>query len=106
MVFSQLIANVSQAAAFLRAMSNGRRLIIMSLVLDRELSGEAIREQLRIGPSALSQHMAELRTLGLVRVRYDNNTVYYSSDHHGVRELLVMLDSEYGQGSSNQTGEG
>ncbi|MBZ9701729.1 MULTISPECIES: ArsR/SmtB family transcription factor [unclassified Mesorhizobium] len=102
MVSDQPIANISQATAFLRAMSNGRRLIIMSLVLDRELSADEIREQLRLSPSALSQHMAKLRTLGLVRVRYDNNTVYYSSDHQRARELLVMLDSEYGKAPSNQ----
>lgn len=68
-------------------------------MLDRELSAEALREQLRLSPSALSQQMAELRRLGLVRVRYDNNTVYYSSDHQRARELLVMLDSRIWKGS-------
>ncbi|MBZ9701742.1 MULTISPECIES: ArsR/SmtB family transcription factor [unclassified Mesorhizobium] len=85
MVSKQLIANAEQAAEFLRAVANGRRLIIISLILDCELSVEAIREQLGLSPSALSQHMAKLRALSLVRVRRDNNTVYYSSGHNAVR---------------------
>ncbi|WP_143748514.1 ArsR/SmtB family transcription factor [Mesorhizobium carmichaelinearum] len=79
---------------------NARRLSIVALLLDRELSAEEIREQLGVHTSTLSQDMAKLRAVGSVDVRRDKTCVYYSSRGDAARELLVTLESEYGSGPS------
>ncbi|TPL74338.1 winged helix-turn-helix transcriptional regulator [Mesorhizobium sp. B2-3-15] len=102
----QIGTKAKEAARFVTAMANARRLLIMHLVLDRELPAEALREQLGLSSSALSQHMAKLRALGLVRVRRDrDNIVHYSCCNDSARKLLALLDHAYGSGPSKQNAD-
>ncbi|MER8752193.1 metalloregulator ArsR/SmtB family transcription factor [Mesorhizobium sp. M1050] len=92
MVSDRLRANAQRAAEFLEVLGNARRLHILSLLHDNELPFRKIRERLGISRAALCQHMAKLRTVGLVKVRYEGRKIYYSSENRAARDLLCKLN--------------
>ena len=73
-----MLQQSSQAAAFLKALSNEKRLMILCYILDQELSVTALNEKLPLSQSALSQHLAVLRNDGLVKTRRESQTIFYS----------------------------
>src|SRR3954467_2198926 len=92
MVSSKLIANAGSAAEFLMLMGNEKRLLIMSYLIDGELSVGAIAEKVTLSQSALSQHLAKLRALDLVETRRDRQMIYYSCKSESARRLLRTLE--------------
>ena len=101
MVSTKLIANAESAADFLMLMGNEKRLLIMSHLIDGEMSVGAIAEKVMLSQSALSQHLAKLRALDLVETRRDRQMIYYSCKSDAVRELLAMLDGIFGDGKED-----
>jgi DNA-binding transcriptional ArsR family regulator len=91
MVSAKLIADTEAAATFLTLMGNEKRLAIMGHLVDDELSVGAIAERVDLSQSALSQHLAKLRGLGLVQTRRDRQMIYYSCHSEAVRRLLTLL---------------
>jgi ArsR family transcriptional regulator, virulence genes transcriptional regulator len=85
-------AKASDAASFLRELANERRLMILCQLLEaRELSVQALADQVGLGQSALSQHLARLRARGLVRMRREGSTVYYAVADKSVGRILKTL---------------
>lgn len=78
-------------AQILSAMSNSRRLAILTLLQGGEMSVNAMAASLAISQSALSQHLAKLRAAKLVRTRRDAQTVYYAIDSPCVTAILTAL---------------
>lgn len=102
MVSTKLIANAGATAEFLTLMGNEKRLVIMSYLMDGELSVGAIAEKVSLSQSALSQHLAKLRALDLVRTRRDRQMIYYSCKSEAARELLHVLDGIFGEAEEPQ----
>ena len=98
MVSEKLIANAGSAAAFLSLMGNEKRLLIMSYLIEDEMSVGALAEKVSLSHSALPQHLTKLRALNLVETRRDGQTIYYSCKSETVLELLRMLDGIFGKG--------
>lgn len=92
MISKQLIANAEQAAALLTLLGNEKRLVIVSHLLEGEMSVGAIAEKVSLSQSALSQHLAKLRSVHLVETRRDRQMIYYSCRSDAVRQLLGTLD--------------
>jgi DNA-binding transcriptional ArsR family regulator len=92
MISNKLIADTEAAATFLTLMGNEKRLAIMGHLVDDELSVGAIAERVDLSQSALSQHLAKLRGLGLVQTRRDRQMIYYTCRSDAVRRLLALLD--------------
>jgi DNA-binding transcriptional ArsR family regulator len=92
MVSDGLRANATRAAKFLEVLGNARRLHILSLLLDNELPVRKIRERLGISRTALWQHMAKFRAVGLVRIRRDGRKIYFSYENGALRDLLCTLN--------------
>jgi DNA-binding transcriptional ArsR family regulator len=88
---SKLIADTEAAAVFLTLMGNEKRLAIMGHLVDDELSVGTIAERVDLSQSALSQHLAKLRGLGLVQTRRHRQMIYYSCHSDAVRRLLALL---------------
>ncbi|MBZ9699512.1 MULTISPECIES: metalloregulator ArsR/SmtB family transcription factor [unclassified Mesorhizobium] len=101
MISTKLIANAGSAAEFLMLMGNEKRLLIMSYLIDGEMSVGAIAEKVMLSQSALSQHLAKLRALDLVDTRRDRQMIYYSCKSDAVRELLATLDGIFGSGKDD-----
>ncbi|WP_217905206.1 ArsR/SmtB family transcription factor [Altererythrobacter lutimaris] len=96
-------ANASEAADFLRALSNRPRLMILChLVEAEELSVGQLVTRVGISQSALSQHLAKLRDQGLVTFRREAQTLFYHiADPRAARllETLHELFCSHGQRS-------
>ncbi|ETI61658.1 ArsR/SmtB family transcription factor [Marinomonas profundimaris] len=86
-----MLRQSSQAAVFLKALSNENRLMILCHLLDQELSVTALNEKLPLSQSALSQHLAILRKDGLVNTRRESQTIYYRIGDAKVKELIQTL---------------
>lgn len=96
MVSQSLLGRAEEAAQFLTVMGNPKRLAIMSHLLHREMSVGAIAQKVDLSQSALSQHLAKLRSMGLVETRRDRQMIYYSSTSQPARDLLTTLHGIFG----------
>ncbi|QIA62536.1 metalloregulator ArsR/SmtB family transcription factor [Vibrio astriarenae] len=95
MDMKQMEKNSAQAVTVLKAMANERRLQILCLLLETELSVGQLSQQLDLSQSALSQHLAWLRRDGLVDTRKEAQTVYYSLKSREVKALIAVLHQLY-----------
>ena len=95
-VSQELVNNADAAAEFLSAIGNGKRLAIMCHLVGREMSVSEIAEKVKLSQSALSQHLAKLRSQGLVETRRQRQMIFYSCNSSQVRLLLSTLDGIFG----------
>jgi ArsR family transcriptional regulator, virulence genes transcriptional regulator len=91
LTMKDMLQQSSQAALFLKALSNENRLMILCHLLDKELSVTALNEKLPLSQSALSQHLAILRKDGLVNTRRESQTIFYMIGDSRVKELIQTL---------------
>jgi len=89
-------SGIATATTTLSALSNPQRLhILCHLVKNRELSVGALQEKMDLSQSALSQHLARLRLIGLVETRKEKQAVYYRVGREDVTKLLQLLHDLY-----------
>ena len=86
-----------QMASILKALGNVKRLEIMHILCHGEKKVGELEKDVRISQSALSQHLAVLRTAGLVSTRRNAQSVYYSIADIKCRNLLDFLNKNYPQ---------
>ncbi|MDE2183805.1 MAG: helix-turn-helix transcriptional regulator [Alphaproteobacteria bacterium] len=89
-VMSQM---ADEAAGLMRALSHGARLrVLCELVSGEKSAGELVAAS-GLSQSALSQHLARLRSSGLVATRRDARTIFYSlSDPRAERVIGLLFD--------------
>ena len=92
MISKKLLDNAGDAAEFLTLISNEKRLAILALLLHGEMTVGSIADKVSLSQSALSQHLAKLRSLDLVETRRDRQMIYYSCNSHAVKQVLRTLD--------------
>lgn len=88
-------AHVGEAAAFLKALGNEHRLLILCSLLERPLSVGEINERVDLSQSALSQHLALLRDAGLVETRREAQSIIYSLPGGPVTQVMAVLQDIY-----------
>ncbi len=93
--FFDLIENVDQAADFLSALANNKRLLILCKLLHNEMSVGALAKAIDLSQSALSQHLAKLRALDLVSTRRYAQTISYMVSSPHIELMLSTLSSLY-----------
>ena len=91
MDMTKLQPRAEEAAQLLSAMANPKRLLILCNLLDRERSVTELSSIVELEQSPLSQHLAKLRALGLVRTRRDGQSIYYRLASQEVSEVLETL---------------
>ena len=96
MVSKKLLDNAEVAAEFLTLISNEKRLAILAYLLQGEMTVGTIADRVSLSQSALSQHLAKLRSLHLVETRRDRQMIYYSCKSVEVRRLFLTLDDIFG----------
>ncbi len=72
-----------------KAISDPKRLLIISVLRDGELSVGAVAETLGVTQSNASQHLAVLRERGIVTTRRAGTSVYYSLRS---QKILTAID--------------
>ncbi|KJF70252.1 ArsR/SmtB family transcription factor [Agrobacterium arsenijevicii] len=85
------IPNFADYAALFTALANEKRLHVLTLLQQSELSVGALAEAVGISQSALSQHLSKLRRHGLVSTRRDAQTIFYFSNDGRVARMLQIL---------------
>jgi ArsR family transcriptional regulator, virulence genes transcriptional regulator len=94
-VIAALEGKAEQAARLLAALGQTKRLLALCNLLDREMSVGALAEAVGLSPSALSQHLARLRDIGVVATRREAQTVYYRLESDDARRLITLLYEIY-----------
>ena len=74
----ELTRNAQDAAGLLRSLANARRLEVLCALRGGELSVGRLSEQVKLSQSALSQHLARLRSDRIVAARRQGQSVFYS----------------------------
>lgn len=69
---------VPAVTKLLKALANQKRLEILCLLMSGEKNVGELERQVDLSQSALSQHLARLRSDGIVKTRRDAQTIYYS----------------------------
>jgi DNA-binding transcriptional ArsR family regulator len=86
-----LQADSARAAAFLKAVANANRLMVLCELKDGERSVSSLERVVPLSQSALSQHLAKLRTAGLVSTRREAQTIYYALADARIARLIEVL---------------
>lgn len=82
-------AELEHAAGVLRLLGDRTRLGILALLSDSELSVTVLAGALGRPVPAVSQHLAKLRAAGLVKVRREATTSFYSQPDEHLAELVA-----------------
>ena len=82
-----------RSAAVARALGDPKRLCVLESLAAGEVSVGDLALQVACQVPNMSQHLAVLRTAGLVTARRDGNTVYYRLADPKVLEAFHLLRS-------------
>lgn len=82
----------AESAGLLKALGNSKRLEIVFILREGERKVGELEKIIGISQSALSQHLAVLRTAGIVSTRRDAQSVFYSLSDKRCRRLLDLLE--------------
>jgi CRISPR locus-related DNA-binding protein len=93
---AKLAASAGEAARMLKLLANEKRLLILcTLAAQGEASVSEIAEEVGLGMSALSQHLAKLREDGLVEARKEAQMVFYRIADPDAAKILKVLKDIY-----------
>ena len=87
--------HAGEAAQLLRALANDKRLMLLCLLVEGERSVSELNAKVELSQSALSQHLAVLRTDGLVSTRREAQTIYYALADGPAQRIIETLHGIY-----------
>lgn len=79
------------AANFLKSIAHRDRLKVLCCLLQGEQTVAAIEAKVGASQSAVSQHLARLRTEGLLAARRDGRQIHYKIADSTVQDLIELL---------------
>lgn len=88
---AQVREHASEAAAFLKALANDQRLLVLCALLEGPLSVGGINERVPLSQSALSQHLGVLRDAGLVTTTRQSQTIFYALTRGPALKIMEVL---------------
>ncbi len=83
--------NADKAEAMLKLLANGKRLMILCNIVKEEKSVGELAEVVDLSQSALSQHLAKMRSQGLIEANKRGKAVYYRINNPEVEAILSTL---------------
>jgi len=92
---AQLQDQAGEAAAFLKLLANEKRLLILCRLAAGEATVGELCEIAGLSQSAMSQHLAKMRSDGLVEGRKDGLQVHYSISDARCLGILMNLKSQF-----------
>lgn len=85
---------MEEAAYNLKAISNGTRLCVISLLSEQEeMSVTQLGEQLHCEQSLLSHHLTDMRAKGILNCRRDGKKCYYSLKNKQIVQIIECIRS-------------
>ncbi len=95
MNLDELQSRALRATALRKAMANPVRLLVLCQLAEGEKSVGELERVVDVSQSALSQHLALLRSRGLVRFRRAGQTIFYALEGAEAPTLLAALYEVY-----------
>jgi ArsR family transcriptional regulator, virulence genes transcriptional regulator len=87
-------ARATEAASLMKALGNEKRLMILCKLLEAgEMSVMPLAEAVGLSQSALSQHLARMRTEKLINYRRESQTLFYRVADKNVNRIIKTLKS-------------
>jgi len=90
-----LIHNADDAAAFLVAMAQSRRLLALCKLAKQEINVGTLAEELGISQSGVSVHLNTLKAQKLITGRREGTEIFYSVTSPRVERILIALAGIY-----------
>lgn len=88
------IKHMEEAAYVLKAISNGTRLCVISLLSKHdELNVSQLVEELKCEQSLLSHHLTDMRAKGILNCRRDGKNCYYSLKNKQIVQIIDCIRS-------------
>ena len=88
------IKQMEEAAYVLRAISNGTRLCVISLLSEcNELNVSQLMEKLKCEQSLLSHHLTDMRAKGVLNCRREGKNCYYSLKNKQIVQIIDCIRS-------------
>jgi len=91
-----------EASAFLKALSNPHRLMILCQLIDGEKSVGQLADSLKLRDSTASQHLALLRRDRIISARREGQTVWYRIVSTPTVDVMRVLYAACCAGSKSQ----
>lgn len=91
----QMSAHAEEAAALLKALAHPARLLVLCQLVEGESSVGDLQPITGLSMSALSQHLAVLREMGLVSTRRESQSIYYALAEGPAIGVLDALHAAY-----------
>ncbi len=85
--------NFEKCAMLFKVMSNSKRLEILNIIKDKEITVNEISKLLGTRKSNTSQHLANLRYMGIVTSRRNGKNIYYKLVDPKIIEACKTLAS-------------
>ena len=86
--------HADHAAALLKALANPQRLLLLCLLSEGEHSVSELHAEVDLSQSALSQHLAVLRGLGIVVTRREGQVIHYRLPAGIATRIIGLLHDE------------
>jgi len=86
-----MLAQATEAAAFLKALSHEGRLMILCHLAGGEKTVTELEQLLDQRQAAVSQQLARLRMEGLVATRREGKAIWYSIQDPKVRQTITLV---------------
>lgn len=87
-------SKMEEAAYMLKAISNGTRLCVISLLADNEeMNVSQIGEQLSCEQSLLSHHLTDMRAKGILNCRREGKNCFYSLKNKQIAQILHCINN-------------
>jgi ArsR family transcriptional regulator, virulence genes transcriptional regulator len=87
-------ARATEAASLMKALGNEKRLMILCKLLETgEMSVMPLAEAVGLSQSALSQHLARMRSEKLINYRRESQTLFYRVADKNVNRIIKTLKS-------------
>lgn len=84
-------AAAGRASALMKTLGHSGRLMILCTLADGERAVGELAQDLEMSQSSLSQHLARMRSEGLVDTRRESQTVYYRLRDGEARQVIEAL---------------
>jgi ArsR family transcriptional regulator len=88
---AEMTERSAEAEAFLKQLANAKRLMILCVLSEGELSVRELNERVPLSQSALSQHLGKLREANFVATRRESQTIIYRLADPRVEKIILSL---------------
>lgn len=100
---SELQESAQSAARLLKLMASEPRLLLLCRLVEGEASVGDLADHAKMAQSTTSQHLAKMRSEGLVATRREAQTIYYRlDDPAAVRVLDTLCDIYRGETAASR----